>query len=483
MPRILYIPMYSSPTNLATDSTYNWAKIFFHTIVEYDPKAFVYFAVPQGVGHSFHEIDHPRIYKFPVPMFGNDSQYLEAALLQQEYVNLFGELRGKYMVDIVACDKATVIPAMRMGSEFWINTGGAPRAYVSKAPFIFDSDAISSLYPHLDIMQSLGYAQSDVVLWMSEGDFERGMGIASKYLSPALLDRAYRSKHLGGFLANFALTKSFELDPMAKPRSPKTISWGYGLNSEYHCKEVLEEYAKISRADSDVRVLITTSSRRPNPAVSRLVGSGEFEVYFALPQAEYFRKLREAHVFVYHVTRPATAPSSVMEQQIMGLVGVFPRSDKVPSCLFDGYPYLFRTKKEMNHLVRYLLDNYFENEVQEVIKKQKEYLLSKFDPVEDSKIIYDRLTSILSAREEEILSGRNEAFVDLLRDCALGFPELTMEQLLVLIHKNSRDSLDLKQVRQANRVGICAARVRLLMRAIGYEDTCEGPEVVFRRIS
>jgi len=482
MPRILYVPMYSSPDRVATDSTYNWAKIFFSTVVQNDPQAFVYFPVPEGFDNEYKEIDHPRISLFPVEMYGQWSQYHESAWLQEVYLKKFADAIGPYHPDIVVCDKASVLPMLKLGIDMWFKDLQMPKVYMTKTHFIFDSDEIPALSPDFEMVQSLGYAMADVVSWMSEQDYDRGVSIAERYLSPALLLRIQKSKHIGGWLGNFLLTESLQHDPASKPKSPIKLSWAYGANADYHVRQVMDVYDTVFKTNPNVRVLMTSSGGTGRAFKPILEKMSYIERYQGLPQLEFFKKLREAHIFAYWPTRPFTSPSTVMEQQMMGLAGVFCADERRPATLYPGYPYLASNKNEMMQLVRFLADHYFDPEVQEVIQKQREWNLKLYDPTADSMRVYDRLRALLN-EQLEAKKGKKKEIVDMLSELTVGLPEVTLDQLITLIKKQSRSQLNLRAIKDLPHIGTCIGQLRTFMRYAGFNDNCTSPDVTFVRDS
>lgn len=482
MPRILYVPMYSSPARIATDSTFNWAKIFFKSIVENDPEAFVYLPVPEGVSNTYKAIDHPRIHLFPVPMYADRSQYSELIRLQEIFVERFTDALGPHFVDVVVCDKASVLPLLKAGIDMWLEPLQAPKVYVTKTHFILDSDKIATLSRDFEMTQSLGYAMADMVLWMSEEDYQRGSALSSKYLSATMTANLQKSKVLGGWLANFGLAEKYGIDPMDKPRSPITLSYAYASNADYHSAEIVKIFDTVYQTNPNVHILLTTSGGIGRSLTPLLCKMPYVEQYNGLPQEEFFKKIRDAHIFIYWPSAPGMPTSTVMELQNMGLVGVFLAGSKKPPTLFPDYPYLAKGPAELTVLVKYLSEHYFDDSVQEVIRKQKQWNLERYDPRKDAVVLYERILKILEEKKGDSVARSKSGFVDLLKEVTVGIPEFTMDQLLVMIKNLSRIGIDLHSLGSLPYMGTCMASLRRTMEQLGFRDACDGPEVRFVRV-
>lgn len=287
----------------------------------------------------------------------------------------------------------------------------------------------------------------------------------------------------GGHFGNFLVTDQVADTPANKPKTPMTLSWAYGATSDYHVKEVMEIYDIVFRMTSGTRVLLTTPSGNPGRTMrDALEGKEYIEAYYGLNQMDYLKKQKDAHVFLYFPSRPASTSSTVIELQQMGLVGVFLADRRRPETLMPDYPYLAKGRDQMIHLLRHLLDHYFDSEVQDVITKQQEYNRKLYDPREDAKRVYQRLMekhALLAKR----LEGKKLDLVDLLASVTVGLPEVTLEQIVTLVRRESRIGLKLDSSEAFTHLGVSLGQIRHLMKFIGFRDTCSDATVKFVRES
>ena len=483
MPRVLYVPMYSSPGKLITCSSYNWSKILMRTIVENDPEAFVYFPVPEGYENDLRSIEHPRILRFPVEVSVN--QYMESSRLQDVYIRHFNDMEGPYHPDIVIVDKTAQVPALKNGLNGWLTRVAAPRVFVTKTVFVFYRPQ-HDVTPELEALQSLGFASSDMTLWMNERDFEKkALPVAEKWLSPDQLKEIVRSKRLGGWMANMKAARRYAIDPMDKPREPITLSWAVGGTAGYHVKEVMEVYDKLFKANPKIRILVTCPSQTAGRAFrqSMLGKESAIEDYYGLPQEQYLEKVSKAHAFVLWMKGEGLFSASAIELQMMGLIGVFPAGRQKPSTLMPDYPYLFNTQTEMFHVLKYVTDNYFGDEVQEVIRKQKQYVEENYDTETDCLRIYNEAKEMHRQKGEALIAsgGERQKLMDLLWECTAGLPELTMPQLRTLIREKASTKFDMYNLRELTQVMTTPGQLRFLMTQIGFKDDCQTKDVRFVR--
>lgn len=482
MPRLLYVPMYSSPGSLTTCSSYNWAKLLFRTIVEEDPEAFVYFAVPEGYDNDYRDIDHPRIYKFPVSASIN--QYIESGRLQDVYLENFNDMEGPYHPDIVIVDKTPVLPMLKSGLQGWLTKVAAPRVYITKTVFVFYRPQ-HDVTPELEAMQSLGYASADMSLWMTERDYDKkAWPVAERWLSPAMRAEIGRSKRMGGWMANMDAARKHMIDPMDKPRDVRTLSWAVGGTTGYHVKEVMEVYDLLYKANPMVRTLVTTPSTAGGRTWKAATEGKEagLDVNYGLNQEQYLEKVKDAHAFVLWTKGEGLFSASAIELQMMGLVGVFPAGPQKPGTLMPDYPYLFNTKDEMFHMLKYVTDHYFEPDVQEVIRKQREFVIENYETRANCLAIYEEAKDRLASKVEKLATqGGRDQLMNLLADCVVGLPEFTMPQLRLLIQQKAQTKFDMYNLRQQTQVMTTPGQIRWLLWHLGYKDDCQTKDVRFVR--
>jgi hypothetical protein len=387
-------------------------------------------------------------------------------------------------VDYVICDKAPVLPWLKAGLEMWDNTANPPQIYLTKTHFIFDKSEISWLPEDLERLQSFGYALADVVLWASDEDYKRAFKIAERYLSSSMLAAMEQSRFRGGYIANFDAARKLSKDPLEKPSNPIVLSWAYGGNVDYHLDEVFEVFDLIYKCCPQTRILVTCPSSGRGRAFHRILRDKPYiETHFGLPQREYLTKIQNAHVFVHYPSRPATISAAVIEQQLLGLVGVFPADERKPASLYPEYPYLFTDKKELFHITKYLVEHYYDDSVQQVIARQRTHVETYFHSNRDALFIYQHMQNLYLQKEARLTGAVRAGILDFLAEQTAGLCEIDMRQIFVLFRRFGRVEVDLGYLKKLSILHTSPAQIRWLMGQLGFEDACDGPETRFVRMT
>jgi len=78
------------------------------------------------------------------------------------------------------------------------------------------------------------------------------------------------------------------------------------------------------------------------------------------------------------LAKNAEASFCVFEHFLLGCVGVFKESNFFHEACYDGYPYVGKSNTEIFAHLKYVLENYFEPDVQDVLRRQQEFIKSKW---------------------------------------------------------------------------------------------------------
>lgn len=467
--RFLYVPMYSSPHNLKTCSTYNYVKVLIRKMVE-SRDCYAYVAIPEGTADQCAELmDHPRIEV--IEMKASKNQYRDLCLYPTELVDYFNELEGEKYIDAVLTDKALLIPFLKSQLYTFTRNGCSqiPVGWIDQ--FFMRPTEHSYMQEHHIRSQIWGFAEADFLVWASDNVKMDALGVARKYVAPSVL-KAMREKSFNWFSA----ADIHRLDGLLtheKRQDKVVLNYAYATNDAYKYKDVFEILNRVYEGGRDVDILVTTSSK--GSIIPQRFKQSNVTIHNALAQDEFFEKVaKEAHVFLY-MPDYSELSQSVLEQQYLGLVGIFPHKQWAKDTTYEGYPYLAANKIELEAMLRHVVDNYWTDEVQDVIKRQRQYILEEFDATHLAQNIYDKMSALIEP------AGKLWKTKDTLEELFADRDEVDYQTWVTAIKEGTNMGYDMDNMPVA-RYGLGKNLFRRLMWDIGFEDTCEGPLPHFRRV-
>lgn len=379
MPRILFAPLYTN-TSIGHCTTYIYAKNLLKRIVDSDPNAFVYLPVPKGNRFPFLEVRHPRIKLLTMDLETN--QLLGMTRTPAELVELFNDRTGKYFMDAVFTTAHTTAAQLRSQLSTQRDGWSIDPLWVSFVMFgLGDSTPMPEAFK---LQQSVGLLASDMTVWQSRASFNRVMETSRRLLSPwgcrHIVDRA---------VLDFPLTSIPVSRLEAAPKGPRStdkfaVNYGYALHDTYKYKEIFDVYDELFCSGMPLRVIVTSSSggfvvtSAQTQALFDKRYDKYFELTFRLTQDQFWLKASEAQAFLF-LGQQIESSFSVLEQFMLGLVGVFHDIPYVREVTYPGYPYICRTRVEAATALRYVLEHYYDEDVQTVLKTQQAFIRERFD--------------------------------------------------------------------------------------------------------
>jgi len=466
--RFLYVPMYSSPHNLGTCSTWNYVKVLIRKMVEHRP-CYAYVAIPEGTREFCEEhLNHPRIELIEVKCSKN--QYRDLCTYPNELVNYFNELEGEKYIDFVLTDKALLIPFLKSQLYTFTRNGCSqiPVGWIDQ--FFMRPTEHSYMQEHHIRSQIWGFAEADFLIWCSDNVKHDAFGVARKYVSPFVLKDIVNK--------SFNWFSAADIQRLGKYEAPKrkdkiVLNYAYATNDSYKYKEVFEILNRVYEGGRNIDILVTTSSKAT--IIPDRFKQSNVQFFNALPQDEFFEKVaKEAHVFLY-MPDYSELSQSVLEQQYLGLVGVFPNKQWAKDTTYPGYPFLANSKDELEMFLRHIVDNYWSAEIQGVIEKQRAFILEKFDATHLATNIYDHASKIIKP------VGKLWRTKDTLGEIFKDLPDIPYAVWTQMIQDNTGMHYDMDKMPVA-RYGLAKNVFRRLMFDLGYIDTCEERLPRFKKV-
>lgn len=383
--RVLYCPMYSSPRNLRTCSTYSWARIFFPRLLHSREDVFLYFGLPEGV--DFHEewMDHPRCEIYRLPLL--DDQITQSVTVDQVMVDRFREFDGPTPVDIVFMDKSIPLPQYRALSETINNPSRRVYAVNMHFDFVPGETKVSD---NVFSLQSLGCAGAEVMIAHDKGSAKRILNTARKYIGPKQAARLLDNTHVGCGYFDTELFQSIYREEDKPVPPPFVVNWGCGFNATYRVEEIIGAIKKaIATGEHDIRLLVTSSSSSPG-AHSEVLDGCSFlaSQNWRLPRPEFYGRLNNCHISIYWAWREQFSGSQ-LEQAAFGLLGIY--NDRFPPpWVPKNYPYLFSGEQDLPAVILEAVKHYNDPLTKRMLKEIQEKILAEYSGQTDADILRER---------------------------------------------------------------------------------------------
>jgi len=394
--RILYLPLYTSQ-DITGCSTFLYAKTMYMSLIEKYEDIFLYFPVPE-VSYPSKEIEHPRIMQIPI---GNrKKQRDEMRTYDRSLIDLFSENRGKYFIDIVLCDKQCVASQF-MNELISYTTGGSGGILLfNNIQFVLDKKHNGFIPQNIINESTKGVIDADLNLMTLNNDLQRILKEARSVFSASSLSKIIKSSKIK--MGSIDIDRIDNANISVKKNEEFTVNWGYGLNSDYNFEDVFQVIDSLFCSGRKVKILICTPGGFTK--ANWKMNYRYFEMMVRCPQEEFWSNISKAHCFVY-MAGMSELSYSVLEQQYLGLVGVFLNRPYLDGWLYEGYPFIAKDKNEIAFMLRDIYNNYESDRIQDVIKKQKDFIkkYSKNDRV-------DTLYQLFKERYDAMIEDKRERY-------------------------------------------------------------------------
>jgi hypothetical protein len=465
--RILYIPFFSNK-NLGGCSIFNSMKVILRRLVETHEDVFVYYPIPkEGFDLSATEyLDHPRIQR--VPVSAATDQEGDLIYLPDELVKMFNVNTGEHIVDLILCDKSRISVWVELLLNNQMNAMDGSIPLVNFNQFTMVREGRTRHYTQsFEYSQVLGWFAAHGNLWGTRHDFDLALKAARKYAKGTVIQRIIDSSFFGCGLAMDC--DRIDEHSNSKPRGEVLVNYASRLGHHYKFREIFRELETLFKTGRKFKLVITT------PSIARgMLGGKELkrlkreglphELHIACPQTEYYERASQCHVSLYMI-RHSGATMGLREQIFMRQVVVAP-NEPVYRELLPDYPFLYDTEDEMRVKLRRAVDNYWTEEVQEVVERYRERVREHYDIGARVDSVYGFFEKLVgdNARTYPNIRKLTQAALD-----ANGWPdEVDYEGFREMVKKGTRTKRDV----EATFTGYNRMHFIRALRELGYRDTC-----------
>lgn len=468
--RILYVPLYTT-SNIEACSTFHFAKKFFLQLVSQFPDTYVYFPVFQRYIEN-PIITHPRIKLIDINSHRKIYKQRDDMSLFPAYLDQFRESDGKYYVDVVVCDKPMVSAAILDHLKSYTTNGSGGILLVNLHQFIVDSKINTFVHSHSFCSIVMGMAVADLNVFSLESDKNRMKAEERNYLSPAMIRKINDSSLLSLGGVDVEKVERF----LSDERNEKfTVNWGYAYTNGYQVDKVFGEIDMLFRSGRDIEIIATSPGGKGS-----LIDFERFN-YFTfmekVPQEKFWEIISKCHAFVYMAWQGELS-YSVLEQQILGLVGVFINKEYIEGMLYPEYPFIAKSHEEIAVYLRQIYENYESEWIQEVIEKQRQWVKDHFNIESRNKVVFEEIQS----RYESLIDSyrnKSEPVQQLFQEI---FDDGPIDHDTWISEVKEKSESKMNMLDNGGRFDQSKNRFRRLMQVAGYIDDGQEEMPVFRKI-
>lgn len=401
-----------------------------------------------------------------------------------QFAELFHRRGGKYVIDALYCEQ--VSSAYYMGQ--WLSDHRTKHSL----PVFFSDPIWIPEWLKWTIEQKLGcmlaYATS-YAFFNVPGHRTEMAGLLSKWFKPNVVDMI-QERHM---IVPPALDmKMFDRITEENPKHEKvSLFCGMRFNTIKNIPFIMDVFSTLYSYGRDIYVCSTTGTEEGR-AQNVMVDDRSFfkHLSFSTPRDEYLKQAARCHVFL-SASVGETFALHIVEQLLMGLVGVVPDSEWVWQCLPRDYPfkYRYKDKQEAYTVTAWVMDNL--EKAREMIRPHVEWLRKEYSSEHAVEVLMGHIGKVIderyvdhSARDVSFLNKgffRMPLRLEIVEAASSLGDSFTMSQLLSTIKFTGTDSRIITKL-GAPRQGIPTMYdIRMILHSFGWYDAHDGPEIRFVR--
>jgi hypothetical protein len=384
---------------------------------------------------------------------------------------------GTDFLDVVLTEKVASTPYLRgLLSGLTGCTGGqTERVYANFFQFILDKTTHGYVDEEILMNQSAGLYHADLNFYVSDSQYTRAARVASKYLSPLMLnavrDRSFK------FLPFFDFSKFDGTCP--KPAKPIVLNFAVAMSGAAGVLEIFDLMDKAYAGGRDVTLQINTpSDLTVFEQVHQIPDKYKHAVWTRnISYDEWVKWLRSGHIFLFDASEGEIS-ASIVTQQMLRQIGVFHKGRYWQGdYVFPDYPYLYSNPLEGAAILRHLIDNYHSKEVQEVIDKQINFLRIVYAKQGNADALIDKVVETLVRKKLRTI--KSVAF-RLMEEFTKGKNLISWVELVKHVKESSDKGIQINKT--GARYGRSPGVYRDALLLLGFADVGGSGGALFQRV-
>ena len=197
-----------------------------------------------------------------------------------------------------------------------------------------------------------------------------------------------------------------------------------------------------------------------------------------LNQDDFWKVAGRCHVGM-HMSKGGELNNSVIEQMMLRQVIVFLDSKMARSHVYKGYPFLAKNHTEIQVMLRDVIENYWTDRIQDVIDKQKKYVIDNFDGIKNSQraisVIYDMYLNMYA----EFCNNPSRQLINWMEDRFKDIDEISWDEFKRIVKSETSGKINMDKAH--GQIRLTKNQMYLLMQSIGFKDTNDSEMPNFRR--
>lgn len=439
----LYIPFVTNPSSVNGCSIHNTNKIQIRKWVEENPHSC--FIWPVYDHYDYCEIlNHERIIKIPITRDKFLDQYRWGSYVPEEIISRFyGEDSEGLFLDMVFNPKLRAAPYI---ASMLDNPLAESIPIVSFTYFVTSTKEAyyKSINPHFEKTQYQGLSCS-YVSYDTDELHQRIISEASRFLSISEIRDAERRRlpNTGTINVQRVLDASSKSE---RSKDEMLIQYSGRLSSSMSSDTVFEAFESLYSFGRDVKIVVTSqgsSGRFGRRIFSQLDERGiSVEKNFDCPQEKFWEISGRCHV-TFSPSKHGEFFNARLEQIVAGVVPIIRRSE-FQKALWKDYPFSYSTKAELDCVLRFVVENYWSDDVQVPFKKLRDMVIETYDVGAVVSKLAPKVLDIVSENRSSVAKGGSSLFLAAQAIINIKKPSFSYEEFADSIKETSATGIDVR---------------------------------------
>lgn len=470
MRRILVVPSISS-SSVVNNNAYNEIYSLSETIASFDEKSYWYIIVPPWIRDGLRA--HERLHYVHVETTRDPALNDVIGYSAYDLATWFARRGGRYIVDAVITN--CVQFSLQLGQLLTDPSR-------DRIPIILRDINWSHLQKGKDkeapVAVAMNFATS-LFGFVSSHHKDSVVDFLGKYLRPSLIDHFLKRAFLWPISSDLGI-----LDDCSEVDKGEKITAFLGGNFKYNnAHTVLSIYRRLFALGIDVAIASVDPLTKVKKTYSDRDVSYITEVNAGLPLNSYYLEAAKAHLFVSAIENEIAFIDEV-RRLILGQVGIFPYRDFVVEFLGKDYPFYYNdgNTNEACELAIWIKDNY-----REATKQIEKFVQVAREKISEKMVFGIAWESIKERIDLFYRVNKRSSLFDSVSKVAKGLgDEFAMAVFLDVLEEHVSYLKPWGQKGTLQILGRVRAplptmySLREMLNNLGWEDTCEGPDVTLR---
>lgn len=162
-------------------------------------------------------------------------------------------------------------------------------------------------------------------------------------------------------------------------------------NCDKRWDKIVDIYNRFYSYGRDVGIVITAPKLENVSALPIVQSNKAIDVTFECEQPEFLRKAAECHISLW-MSKVEGLAVGLLQQMYIGLICILPKLPWVKEILkdrYDSYPFLYKTPKQSEKVLRHVAENY--EEAKSKVSWVRQWVKDTYDTRKCSRYVYEKI--------------------------------------------------------------------------------------------